>query len=137
MQSDLARFQLFQLNENFIRLHGLCANFSPEIIKHDRMNADMTVAKQKYDEIVRESLLHVKQTRQRDPSPPSNHPSHPQPPLPPPSSSPPSTLPYSPPRQLYSDAVKIGEKVIPHLMTLNLDQNNNNNNNNNTNKTER
>ena len=69
MQSDLARFQLFQLNENLIRLHGLCANFSPEIIKHDRMNADMTVAKQKYDEIVRESLLHARQTRQRDPSP--------------------------------------------------------------------
>ena len=79
MQSSLAKFQLFQLNENLLRLHGRCANFSPEIMKHDKMNAEMIVARQKHDEIVNESLLHVRQTKQRDLSPPPQSPSPPQP----------------------------------------------------------
>ena len=127
MQSSLAKFQLFQLNECLLRLHGRCANFSPEIMKHDKMNAEMIVARQKHDEIVNESLLHVRQTKQRDLSPPPQSPSPPQPlilPLFTSPPSPPSTLLQSAKPQLYSDAVKFYDKVvIPHLMSLSFNNN--------------
>ena len=71
MATDLAKLQLFQLNEELLRLHGRCANFSPEIIKHDKMHTDMSAAKQTYDTVVHESLLQVKRKRQRDMSVPS------------------------------------------------------------------
>ena len=83
MVTDLAKLQLFFLNDELLRLHGRCANFSPEIIKHNRMNDNMKQAQYNHDLIVHAALMHVRE-RKKGSVYPSSLPPPPPPPPPPP-----------------------------------------------------
>ena len=63
MCSDLAKYHLFQLNEELLRLHKKCANFSPNVIKHDRLNDSMTVNQSAHNATVSNAVAFVKNKR--------------------------------------------------------------------------